>query len=192
MRRKKTSTAEAIVSLYAMLGVALFVSLGLESTEGTLISLTSIIGLMTLQIIYYRRKRIDQQNYVSKLQASDMAAVDVMTGREFELYLEVLFQTLGYGAEQLPTSKDFGADLILVSGDKRIALQAKRYKANVGNRAVQMILGAKSYYGCQEAWIVTNSFYTKAAIQMATKTNVVLVDRNGLLDLMTTKKTLLT
>ena len=175
-----------------MLGVALFVSLGLESTEGTLISLTSIIGLMTLQIIYYRRKRIDQQNYVSKLQASDMAAVDVMTGREFELYLEVLFQTLGYGAEQLPTSKDFGADLILVSGDKRIALQAKRYKANVGNRAVQMILGAKSYYGCQEAWIVTNSFYTKAAIQMATKTNVVLVDRNGLLDLMTTKKTLLT
>jgi restriction system protein len=192
VRRKKTSTAEAIVSLYAMLGVALFVSLGLESTEGTLISLTSIIGLMTLQIIYYRRKRIDQQNYVKKLQASDMAAVDVMTGREFELYLEVLFQTLGYVAEQLPTSKDFGADLILVSGDKRIAVQAKRYKANVGNRAVQMILGAKSYYGCQEAWIVTNSFYTKAAIQMATKTNVVLVDRNGLLDLMTKNKTLLT
>jgi restriction system protein len=192
VRRRKASTAEAIVSLYAMLGVALFVSLGLESTEGTLISLTSIIGLMTLQIIYYRRKRIDQQNYVKKLQASDMAAVDVMTGREFELYLEVLFQTLGYVAEQLPTSKDFGADLILVSGDKRIAVQAKRYKANVGNRAVQMILGAKSYYGCQEAWIVTNSFYTKAAIQMATKTNVVLVDRNGLLDLMTKNKTLLT
>jgi restriction system protein len=192
VRRRKASTAEAIVSLYAMLGVALFVSLGLESTEGTLISLTSIIGLMTLQIIYYQRKRIDQQNYVKKLQASDMAAVDVMTGREFELYLEVLFQTLGYGAEQLPTSKDFGADLILVSGDKRIALQAKRYKANVGNRAVQMILGAKSYYGCQEAWIVTNSFYTKAAIQMATKTNVVLVDRNGLLDLMTKNKTHLT
>ena len=192
MRRRKASTAEAIVSLYAMLGVALFVSLGLESTEGTLISLTSIIGLMTLQIIYYRRKRIDQQNYVSKLQASDMAAVDVMTGREFELYLEVLFQTLGYVAEQLPTSKDFGADLILVTGDKRIAVQAKRYKANVGNRAVQMILGAKSYYGCEEAWIVTNSFYTKAAIQMASKTNVVLVDRNGLLDWMTTKKTHLT
>jgi len=192
VRRRKASTAEAIVSLYAMLGVALFVSLGLESTEGTLISLTSIIGLMTLQIIYYRRKRIDQQNYVSKLQASDMAAVDVMTGREFELYLEVLFQTLGYVAEQLPTSKDFGADLILVTGDKRIAVQAKRYKANVGNRAVQMILGAKSYYGCEEAWIVTNSFYTKAAIQMASKTNVVLVDRNGLLDWMTTKKTHLT
>ncbi len=190
MRRKKASTAEAIVSLYAVLGVSLFFSLGLESTTGILISLTSIIGLIIIQIISYRRKRIDHQNYVKKLQASDMAAVDLMTGREFELYLEVLFQTLGYGAEQLPTSNDFGADLILVTGDKRIAVQAKRYKGNVGNRAVQMILGAKKYYGCNEAWIVTNSFYTKAAIQMSAKTDVLLVDRNGLLNLMTKSKTL--
>ena len=190
MRRKKASTAEAIVSLYAVLGVSLFFSLGLESTTGILISLTSIIGLIIIQIISYRGKRIDHQNYVKKLQASDMAAVDLMTGREFELYLEVLFQTLGYGAEQLPTSNDFGADLILVTGDKRIAVQAKRYKGNVGNRAVQMILGAKKYYGCNEAWIVTNSFYTKAAIQMSAKTDVLLVDRNGLLNLMTKSKTL--
>jgi len=190
VRRKKTSNAEAIVSLYVMLGVALFFSLGLESAEGTLISLASIIGLIIIQVIYYRRKRIAHQNYVKKLQASDMAAVDFMTGREFELYLEVLFQKLGYGTEQLPTSNDFGADLILVNGDKRIAVQAKRYKGNVGNRAVQMILGAKKYYGCNEAWIVTNSFYTKAAIQMSAKTDVLLVDRNGLLDLMTKSKTL--
>ena len=190
MRRKKASTAEAIVSLYGMLGVALFFSLLLESTQGLLISLTSIIGLIIIQIIYYRGKRIDHQNYVKKLQASDMAAVDLMTGREFELYLEVLFQNLGYAAEQLPTSKDFGADLILVTGDKRIAVQAKRYKGNVGNRAVQMILGAKRYYDCDEAWIVSNSFYTKAAIQMAVKTDVRLYDRNGLLQFMTMNQAL--
>jgi restriction system protein len=190
VRRKKASTAEAIISLYGMLGVALFFSLLLESTQGLLISLTSIIGLIIIQIIYYRGKRIDHQNYVNKLQASDMAAVDLMTGREFELYLEVLFQNLGYAAEQLPTSKDFGADLILVTGDKRIAVQAKRYKGNVGNRAVQMILGAKRYYDCDEAWIVSNSFYTKAAIQMAVKTDVRLYDRNGLLQFMTMNQAL--
>ena len=190
MRRKKASTAEAIVSLYGMLGVALFFSLLLESTQGILISLTSIIGLIIIQIIYYRGKRIDHQNYINELQASDMAAVDLMTGREFELYLEVLFQNLGYAAEQLPTSKDFGADLILVTGDKRIAVQAKRYKGNVGNRAVQMILGAKRYYDCDEAWIVSNSFYTKAAIQMAVKTDVRLYDRNGLLQFMTMNQAL--
>jgi len=190
VRRKKASTAEAIVSLYGMLGVALFFSLLLESTQGILISLTSIIGLIIIQIIYYRGKRIDHQNYINELQASDMAAVDLMTGREFELYLEVLFQNLGYAAEQLPTSKDFGADLILVTGDKRIAVQAKRYKGNVGNRAVQMILGAKRYYDCDEAWIVSNSFYTKAAIQMAVKTDVRLYDRNGLLQFMTMNQAL--
>jgi restriction system protein len=131
-----------------------------------------------------------QAAYLKQLRESDMNAVDHMTGRQFELYLEVLFQALGYGTEQLPTTNDFGADLILTTGETRIAVQAKRYKGNVGNRAVQMILGAKKYYQCDAAWIVTNSFYTKAAIQMASKTDVVLVDRNGLLDLMTKRKTL--
>jgi restriction system protein len=131
-----------------------------------------------------------QAAYLKQLRESDMNAVDHMTGRQFELYLEVLFQALGYGTEQLPTTNDFGADLILTTGETRIAVQAKRYKGNVGNRAVQMILGAKKYYQCDDAWIVTNSFYTKAAIQMASKTDVVLVDRNGLLDLMTKRKTL--
>lgn len=142
-----------------------------------------------LRIAYLNKKA--HQTYIKRLQASDMASVDQMTGRQFELYLEVLFIGLGYQVEQLPTSTDYGADLILVLGETRIAVQAKRYKANVGNRAVQMILGAKKYYGCDEAWIITNSFYTKAAIQMASKTEVRLYDRNGLLEFMTMNKALL-
>lgn len=141
-----------------------------------------------IRITYLNNKA--HKDYIKRLQASDMASVDTMTGRQFELYLEVLFQALGYGVEQLPASNDFGADLILVNGDVRIAVQAKRYKGNVGNRAVQMILGAKSYYSCNEAWIVTNSFYTKAAIQMASKTEVRLYDRNGLLQFMTMNQAL--
>lgn len=141
-----------------------------------------------IRITYLNNKA--QKDYIRRLQASDMASVDTMTGRQFELYLEVLFQALGYGVEQLPASNDFGADLILVNGEVRIAVQAKRYKGNVGNRAVQMILGAKSYYSCNEAWIVTNSFYTKAAIQMASRTEVRLYDRNGLLQFMTMNQAL--
>lgn len=141
-----------------------------------------------IRITYLNNKA--QKDYIKRLQASDMASVDTMTGRQFELYLEVLFQALGYGVEQLPASNDFGADLILVNGEVRIAVQAKRYKGNVGNRAVQMILGAKSYYSCNEAWIVTNSFYTKAAIQMASRTEVRLYDRNGLLQFMTMNQAL--
>jgi len=167
------------------MGSFFLLSVLMEFNEGILFTSASLVGAIVIQILIARKKKKAHQDYIKRLQASDMASVDSMNGRQFELYLEVLFQKLGYGTEQLPTSNDFGADLILVNGEKRIAVQAKRYKGNVGNRAVQMILGAKKYYGCNEAWIVTNSFYTKAAIQMSEKTDVLLVDRNGLLDLMT-------
>ena len=191
MRRRRKATAEEfIVSFYFLMGSFFLLSVLMEFNEGILITGASLVGAIVIQILIARKKKKAHQDYIKRLQASDMAAVDSMTGRQFELYLEVLFQKLGYGTEQLPTSNDFGADLILVNGEKRIAVQAKRYKGNVGNRAVQMILGAKKYYGCNEAWIITNSFYTKAAIQMSEKTDVLLVDRNGLLDLMTKSKTL--
>jgi len=191
MRRKRKATAEEyIVSFYILMGTFFLLSIFMEFNEGMLITGSSLVAMIVIQILISRKKKKARLDYIQRLQASDMAAVDSMTGREFELYLEVLFQKLGYGTEQLPTTNDFGADLILVNGDKRIAVQAKRYKGNVGNRAVQMIIGAKRYYGCNEAWIVTNSFYTKAAIQMSEKTDVLLVDRNGLLDLMTKSKTL--
>ena len=165
---------------------------GFFETDITLIVLgvgwISFHIFIEIRIAYLNKKA--HNDYIKRLQASDMASVDHMTGRQFELYLEVLFQALGYATEQLPTSNDFGADLILVIGEKRIAVQAKRYKGNVGNRAVQMILGAKKYYDCNEAWIVTNSFYTKAAIQMASKTDVRLYDRNGLLEFMTMNQAL--
>ena len=62
-------------------------------------------------------------------------------------------------------------------------VQAKRYKSNVGIQAVQEILGAQAYYKAQEAWVVTNSEYTKSAVALAHKSNVRLLDRNDLIKL---------
>jgi restriction system protein len=181
----KRKQDESVVLLIFVLVLGLFFGLAVNEPVIAVISFLALLTTTFILIHQAASKKRAHRDYIRRLQASDMASVDQMTGRQFELYLEVMFQALGYQTEQLPTTNDFGADLILVTAGKRIAVQAKRYKGNVGNRAVQMILGAKKYYGCQEAWIVTNSFYTKAAIQMSSKTDVLLIDRNGLLNLMT-------
>ncbi len=46
-------------------------------------------------------------------------------------------------------------------------VQAKRYNDNVGNRAIQEVLGAKGYYDCNGAMVVTNSHFSPAAVQLA-------------------------
>jgi restriction system protein len=105
-----------------------------------------------------------------------------MDGYEVEYYLELLFKKLGYQVKRTPSSNDFGADLIL-EGETRIVVQAKRYKNKVGIKAVQEINSARDYYSAQEAWVITNNFFTSPAIKLSSSTNVKLIERYELVNL---------
>lgn len=112
---------------------------------------------------------------------SGIKEIDMMSGYEFEEYLKLLFNQLGYKALLTKKSGDYGADLVL-KGKNKIVVQAKRYKKknNVGISAVREVYGAKAYYGADEAWVITNSYYTKQANELACKCNVKLLDRDSL------------
>lgn len=112
-----------------------------------------------------------------KLRRSGMLQVDQMKGKEFEDYLRVLFLERGYQVQMTPATRDYGADLILSKSGRRVAVQAKRYKKNVGLKAVQEVSTAKLHYKADECWVVTNSGYTEPAKKLAASNGVKLVDR---------------
>ncbi|HQE01550.1 MAG TPA: restriction endonuclease, partial [Bacillota bacterium] len=109
----------------------------------------------------------------------DIKYVDSLSGLEFEDFLKDLFISYGYSVEDLPYSNDYGADLIISKGAKRIVIQAKNYQGTVGNKAVQEVVSAKIYYKCDVAMVITNSSYTENAIKTAQASGVILVDRTG-------------
>ncbi len=45
---------------------------------------------------------------------------------------------------------------------------------------MQQAISAKAFYGCDEAMVVTNSYYTKSAKELAGTAGVRLIDRDGL------------
>lgn len=99
-----------------------------------------------------------------------------LNGYEFEEYLKNLFELLGYTAVQTSLSGDQGADLILSKDDEKIVVQAKKYDGKVSNKAVQEVAAAKNYYEADRAMIVTNSSFTKSAIELAFSNDVELWD----------------
>ncbi|WP_374989412.1 restriction endonuclease [Priestia megaterium] len=112
---------------------------------------------------------------------ADMPYIDKMDGRQFEIYLQILFRHLGYHPEVTKQSGDFGADLVM-KRDEKIVVQAKRYgyKNRVSLSAVQEVYGAKAYYRANQAWVVTNSYFTKQAKELAAACDVKLIDREDL------------
>jgi HJR/Mrr/RecB family endonuclease len=103
-----------------------------------------------------------------------MDAIDAMGGHEFERFLTRLFRRLGYSVEHVGRGGgDFGADLVIEKGRKRIAVQAKNYdRGRVGNDAVQQAIAGATYYDCPQAMVVTNASYTHAARKQATKSTL--------------------
>ncbi|WP_236686967.1 restriction endonuclease [Ornithinibacillus contaminans] len=119
-----------------------------------------------------------------RLRKSGILEVDKMSGRKFEEFLHALLKAKGYSAQLTPASGDFGADLVLATKGKRIIVQAKRYKKNVGVKAVQEIASAKNHYKADECWVITNRFFTEQAKKLASSNQVRLIDRSQLMNWM--------
>ena len=111
----------------------------------------------------------------------EIEEVNIMDGREFELFSGDLFRALGYtNVIVTQSSGDFGADVIAEKDDVRFAVQCKRYSAPVGVSAVQEVLASKSLHDCHVACILTNNTFTPAAEELARKNLVVLWGGNKL------------
>ena len=110
--------------------------------------------------------------------------IDTMDGISFEKFLVNLFANMNYKAEITQASNDQGADLIIEKLGERTAVQAKCYSNTVGNTAVQEVTGAKQYYNCIKAMVITNNYFTKSAIELAYANNVELKDREDLISLL--------
>ena len=108
---------------------------------------------------------------------------EVKTGLDFEVYLENLFTKLGYFVTRTKSTCDQGADLIINNEDEIVVAQAKFYTGKVGNGAIQEVNAAVKYYSADRGMVVTNSTFTKAAIDLADSNNIELVDFSKLEEL---------
>ena len=107
--------------------------------------------------------------------------IDTMEGPEFEHYCAELLQRNGFTeVEVTKASGDFGVDVLAKKDGVSYAIQCKCYKDTVGNHAVQEALSGAQYYHCMVAAVMTNNYFTPAAIETAEKTNVLLWDRDAI------------
>lgn len=135
------------------------------------------VGIILLRfVLKWLHKFIKRQRYLH----STLHQIDGMSGVEFEECLKAHFKSKGYAVKLTPKSGDYGVDLICKKGGERFVVQAKRYKGKIGISAVQQVIGGMHYYGCGQGMVITNSFFTRNAYELADRSNVVLWDRDTL------------
>ncbi|MFZ0579232.1 MAG: restriction endonuclease [Psychrobacillus psychrotolerans] len=151
-----------------------------------MIEFMPLVGIIFIILILIRNRKTRkmQRQWEEKLRESGILEVDMMNGKVFEEFLRALLITKGYKVSLTKGSGDYGADLTLTTNNKKIVVQAKRYNKKVGLKAVQEIVSAKSYYGANECWVITNNYYTTPARNLGESNNVILIDRDQLMNWM--------
>jgi restriction system protein len=145
-----------------------------------------LLFIFSIHLPYRFIKRLLKKT-PSKPVLPTLAEIDEMDGYKFEEFMKYVYEQLGYSVYHTPFSGDQGADLILTSKKRtRIAVQVKRYSGKVSNSAVQEVVAAKGFYNCTEGIVVTNSYFTDSAKQLAKANLIDLVDRNELEKLINT------
>ena len=123
----------------------------------------AVLIFLVLWVFYMKSRDRDEQIF------------DDMEGADFENYCADLLAAEGFeNVETTPPSHDYGVDIIADKDGVTYAIQCKCYSDSVGVRAVQEAYAGKDFYGCMVAAVMSNQGFTKNAITLAEKLNVIL------------------
>lgn len=100
-----------------------------------------------------------------------------MTPAEYESQIAAYFAHRGYRTKQTAISGDYGVDVFAENADERLAIQVKMYGTarRVNRQMVMELHGAKEYFDCHRAVIVTDGEFRPDAREVAAKLGIELL-----------------
>lgn len=124
-------------------------------------------------------------DFIENKESNSISTIDNidndMDGFEFEKYASNLLKSDGFNKVHVTQcSNDYGVDIIAFKDEIKYAIQCKKYSSPVGIKAVQEVIGSKAMNGCHVGVVLTNNTFTKSAISLAEKNNILLWDRKKL------------
>ena len=123
---------------------------------------------------------------MTNIQKLSIFQADRLDGSEFEYFVAELLKNDGFSnVEVTGKSGDQGGDVLATKDEEKYVFQAKRHSLDnkVSNSAVQEAYGAIPYYNADIGMVITNSFYTNGARELAAKTGIILWSRQEVMKL---------
>lgn len=134
-----------------------------------------LLGSMVGLVVYFR---IYQKKHPDRASINN---IDNKKGWTLDKYLENMFDKLGYQIEGTRYINDHCADMLVTKNELKCIIQAECDKRKVGVNVLKKALSAKAYYNCDKAMVITNSHYTRQAIEFAGANEVELWYLNDLI-----------
>ncbi len=137
--------------------------------------------IVFIAIFYAIRMFVRMYRFVRRITTNlRLSNVDTMDGLDFEKYIASILKKQGYSNISLTEQYDYGVDIIATRDGICWGIQVKRYSGLVKAEAVRQVVTGLRVYGCDRAMLITNSVFSRVAVQLANSNECVLIDRSRL------------
>ena len=184
-RHNKRGRGSALVIVVAII-VSIMHPQGWSSSEIFNAIVISLILVVVAYMLYRPTvwlirtvRRSIQKRRLRRIARSNVA-VDDMTWAEFEYFVADWLKDRGYTNIRLTEHYDLGVDIVAKKDGITWGVQVKHYSGLVGINAVRQVVVALKKYKCDRAMVVTNSRFSRPAIEIANSHDCVLIDGSGL------------
>jgi restriction endonuclease Mrr len=128
-----------------------------------------------------RREELARKKREFLNRAKALGSLRDLKPEEFQRLMWAAYRKAGYEVQETSFTKDGGVDGFLVKGSRRLVLQCKRYKGNVGEPFVRDLLGTMIHNSANGAILVTTAGISEPARKFADGKGIELVDGDALL-----------
>lgn len=175
-RKDDLATPIGVILCIILLGEYFQLSRAQKNTL-KLVLIFLVIAVLVITVLF----KLKQREHNNKmLRALELVDANMMSGTDFEKYVAEIIKSQGYANVKLTEYYDWGVDIIAEKDGVRWGIQVKRYSGMVKAAAVRQVVTGLNKYNCSRAMVVTNSFYSRPARELAKSNNCVLVDKNTL------------
>jgi hypothetical protein len=103
-----------------------------------------------------------------------------VAGIDFEYWCAARLEEQGWATHVSKASGDQGVDIEAMRDGITVAIQCKRYADPIGNKSVQEAYTGMTHYRAHAAAVIGTGGFTKAAIELAANTRVILLDAENI------------
>lgn len=176
-------------SALAIITVAIAVVLHYQGWSSASIFNAVLVGVIisTIVAILYHPiiglfgifRRIMRRRKIKRISRSQIP-IELMSWDEFEYFVADWLENQGYTDIRLTEHYDLGVDIVARKDGVTWGVQVKRYSGLVGINAVRQVVVALKMYGCDRAMVVTNSTFSRPAIELARSQDCLLINGSKL------------
>lgn len=179
MKKKSTGTTFNKNILWALLAVAGAIVMALGG--GVTWTVIGIAAIAVSIVMVVSKPAAKKEEAPRGYTITSVTNVDRMEGHEFEYFCAELLEKCGFEHVTVTQgSGDQGVDVLAFKEDIKYAIQCKNYSTPLGNKPVQEVYAGKTFYHCHVGVVMTNSTFTKGAIELAESVGVILWDKSRL------------